>query len=196
MKLKYFKVNFFIIFLLFNLNLFSKSVFDDTFEKKIVFEKSKLTPQELFAILSQQLEIKFLYKGENDFTIAVEEVQNLPAKMILSILEDFSFDFYIKFDEDKPYIFVKIKDSFKEKTQKKVTNKQNIDVNLEGVSLKDIFYTLEKLTGKKFEIKRTEILEKRTNLKLEDIEWVEFLKILSAEFGFNYEIKEDIIRIW
>lgn len=190
------KMNFIIIFLLLNINLFSKPAFDDIFDKKLVFERSKLTPQELCNILSDKLEIKFVYKAEDNFTIVIEDLQNLSAKKILSFLEDSFFDFYIKFDEGKPYIYVKIKDSFKAKIQQGAIASEKIDVQLEGAPLKDIISTLKQITGKKIEIQRKEILERKTYLKLENIEWQEFLKKLSEEIGFNYEIKEDVIRIW
>ena len=173
--------------------------FFEVFEKKVSFDTGYLTFKEFFDLISKETNLRFIYDSEMealDLKISITSFKDKPIKRLLKNLEaELGFQFILKFDE-KPYILVKIKDSFKERIRKGSKDKENVDVLLKGASLKDVFSTLEQITGKKFEVQRKDILEAKTYQKLENIGWKDFLEKLSEEIGFNYEIKEEKIRIW
>jgi hypothetical protein len=174
--------------------------FKQFFEKKISLDTKELKPEEFFNLISKETGINFIYiPQENDppdFKISILGYKEKAIKVVLDNLSNTTFDFLLKFDKNNPYIYVRLKDSFKTKIKKGFEKKEGMDVSLEGASLKDIFSILEAKTGKKFEIEKNEILEKKTYLKIDNVEWEEFLKKLSKEAGFDYEIGENKVRIW
>lgn len=184
--------NFILFIFILCTNLFGESLFNTAFKEKLTFEKFNLAPKELFDILSKKSEIKFIYEGENNFYLIVKDFQNQPLSRILGLLGE-TFDFYLKFDDDLiPYFYVKLKDNFIGKTKEE----GKVRVSFEGATLKDVFSTLEEITGKRFKVERQEILNKKTYIKYKDIDWQELLKKLAEENGFNYKIENEEIKVW
>lgn len=188
------------LFIIFNpyRTLYANDFFE-VFEKKVSLDTEYLTLKEFFDLISKKTNLRFICDSEMenlDLKMSVKSFKDKPIKALLKNLEmDLGFQFILKFDE-KPYILVKIKDFFKERIRQGAKDKQNVDVLLKGASLKDVFSILEQITGKKFEVQRKDILEEKTYLKLENVEWEKFLKNLSEEVGFKYDIKENSIKIW
>jgi len=195
----FFKVFIFLMFIIFISQNLNAENFNEFFEKKISLDTKELKPEEFFNLISKETGINFIYiPQENDppeFKISISGYKEKPIRIILSNLDN-TFDFLLKFDKNNVYIYAKLKDSFKSKIKKGSEKNEGIDVYLEGAYLKDIFPILETTTGKKIEVEKKEVLEKKTYLKLDKIEWEEFLKKLSKEAGFNYEIGQYKVRIW
>lgn len=182
---------FFLLFLIFFCALI-KADLNQLFEKKLQIENKYMNSKEFFEFLSGETGIKFLMEDQIDFKIKFDDYQNKPIKTLLKHLEDMTFEFFLKFDKEEPYILVKIKREFKERA----SMSEKIDVNFEGAPLKEVFATFEEMTGKKIILKNPEILKKKSYLKFSNIEWEDFLKKLSEENKFNYEIKENEIIIF
>lgn len=179
--------------------ILNASDFYETFNKKISLNTDELKPQEFFDILSKETGIDFVLNYEYDFKISVLDYNYLPIKNLLKNLENgFVFQFFLRFDKEKPYFAVKLKKEVEEKIKSIGEGKRadKIDISLKDAFLIDIFKTLSSFSGKNLIIKNEKIKERKYTISAENKDLEEIIEKISKEIGFSYKITEKEIIIW